>query len=398
VRQLTAEAHDYLTQPDPASTALRLTYFEPRVAEALYGLEHASVRWHRDVRARLGRAELRAVEILRAPFSGSTTAFAVLHVTLPEDPLSTLFALARSSTHDDPATGRPALAQLLPAGTGITEGRANTIAHLTFTDAPTVVMPQPYDHWPADRQWLWLTASATPLDGFPPDAEDASLFEGLVRLSADWRALVLRDGVAFVGLTADPGGDATFHAIAQTYVHSIYLDVALLGRMQVGALQELSNQIAGIRISTNRPPTLSALERRLMEIRRVLWSRHVTLHGRGNDLLDRYQAQHRLPELLQHVVADLTDASRVVETATTRSVNAALGLLTVLGLPFGLAYAAGAVLAEHSLLLFGVCTATAAVIASVLLIAFPPLRRMVGALRAVRVPVTSSAQVRHPRS
>lgn len=67
-----------------------------------------------------------------------------------------------------------------------------------------------------------------PLERFAPDPEDTALFAGRVRFSADWQALVLRDGTAFVGLSADPGGDQTFHATAAHHVHTIYLDVFLL--------------------------------------------------------------------------------------------------------------------------------------------------------------------------
>lgn len=372
VRQLVADSGS-LVAPDSADTERRLTYFEERVAEALYRR-----RWHRSCRATLAGATVQAVELLRTPLSGRDRGIAVLHVLLPENPLETLAALAACPARDDSA-----LRDLLPAGTTIVKSRAQTISHMTFTDTAPAIMPAEYAAWPAAHQWLWLAASATPFEVFPPDPEDLTVFDGLVRFSRDWRALVLRDGAAFVGLVPDPGGDQTFHATAQTHVHSLYLDAFLLGRMQVAAMHDLNNKIAIARTRTIEPRLLIALEHRLMEVRRTLWARHVTVRGRGNDLLTRYQAQHRLPELWEHVVADLGDASRLVEAGTARAVNAALGLLTVLGLPFGLAYSAGALFGQQGGDAFLLCTAIAVLIALLLVLVFPPVRRMIDALRSI---------------
>lgn len=372
VRQWTAESGPLVT-PDPADADRRLTYFEERVSEALYRR-----RWHRSCHATLAGATVQAVEVLRTPLSGPGRGIAVLHVLLPEQPLETLAALAAC-----PLREAATLRDLLPAGTTVTNPRAQTISHLTFTGEAPAILPAEYAAWPAAHQWLWLAASATPFEVFPPDPEDLTVFDGLVRFSRDWRALVLRDGAAFVGLVADPGGDQTFHATAQTHVHSLYLDAFLLGRMQVAAMHDLNNRIAAARTRTIEPRLLIALEYRLMEVRRTLWARHVTVRGRGNDLLTRYQAQHRLPELWEHVVADLGDASRLVEAGTARAINAALGLLTVLGLPFGLAYAAGALLGQQGVRAFLACTAAAVLVALLLVLVFPPVRRMIDALRSV---------------
>ncbi|MFI1990821.1 hypothetical protein [Actinoplanes sp. NPDC020271] len=352
-----------------AAPAARLGYLESRVAEAVYGRDGAPVRWHREVSGELGGAELFAAEILRTPLSGPDAALAILHVRLP-DP-GVLGHLARH-----PAEAAP----FLPDGATVSGGRALTLTHLTFTGPPVAPMPAEYGQWPVDRQWLWLAASSTPVTAFPPDVDDQDLFAGLLHLSADWRALVLRDGVAFVGLTADPGGERTFHAAAETYVHSIYLDALLLGRMQVHALRRLSNGLGELRVSTATTRDLHDQQSRLMELRRTLWSEHLTMHGHANDLLERYQAQYRLGRLREQVMADLADLAHLVDAQNSRTVNAGLGLLTVIGLPFGLTYAGGAVLADQSLTLFLSCTGVAILLVALLLFLFPPLRQMVDAL------------------
>ncbi len=339
------------------------------MAEALYGRPSAPVRWHREVSGELGDLEVFAVEILRTPLSGRYAALAILHVRLSGPAVIT--DLARS-----PAEAGP----FLPPGVTVTGSRALTITHLTFAGPLTQPMPREYRQWPPDRQWLWLAASGTPVSAFPPDVDDQELFTGLLHLSADWRALVLRDGVAFLGLSEDPGGEQTFHAAAETYVHSIYLDALLLGRMQLLALRRLGNDLGELRYATVTPRHLHERQRRLMEVRRTLWSEHLTMHGHANDLLERYQTQYRLGRLREQVMTDLADLAHLVDAQNSRSVNAGLGLLTVIGLPFGLAYAGGAVFADQSPLLFLICTGIAILLVGILLFLFPPLRQMIDAM------------------
>ncbi|XVV10017.1 hypothetical protein ACQP2X_34945 [Actinoplanes sp. CA-131856] len=350
-----------LVAPAPADQVRRLTYFESRVSESLYG-----ARWWQDS----ADDAVAGVEIVRLPYADdSRAALMVVHVHLdPADPVAALGALVAAG----PAAG------LLPPGAVVRPGRVQTVAHVTFVGDPPV--PSAAYDWPAHRQWAWLLASATPFDRVPPDPEDTALFDGEVRLSRDWTALVLRDGAAFVGRTPD-GGTQSFHHAAEVYVHSLYLDVFLLGRMQWRALNDFANRVATARSERLDPSALSDLEHRLVEIRRNLWIQQATSRGIGNELLARHQAQHRLTELMAHVETDMGAAVRFLEAVTGRSVNAALGLLTVVGLPFGLAYAGGAIWADPSPRLFWTCTLLAAVAAVLLAVLLPPIRPMIRSLR-----------------
>ncbi|WP_405580693.1 hypothetical protein [Streptomyces sp. NBC_01190] len=360
----------------------RLNYFESRVAQTLYGGQGPAVRWHRESSACPADAAVAAVEILQAPaFSGERTGLAVLHLRFGADPVGDLAGLCDLSSSPAGAANRSRLQALMPDGVTIPSQvrRASTLAHVTFGGAAQPTMSPAYGSWPARDQWLWCLASAAPESLFPPDPEDPSLFEGRVRFSADWQALVLRDGVAFVGTSPDPGGENVFHAAAETYVHSIYLDVLLLGRMQANALNTLANQIATIGLDRLGAGQLEVLEGRLIELRRTFGRDHITAHGKGNEILRQYFAQHRVPELRARLVDDLADTARYVEAAGARSVNAVLGLVTVLGLPFGLSYAAGALWGGSGARSFAVWTAVGAV-ASLAAVLLPPVRAMLRAI------------------
>ncbi|MEC4019496.1 hypothetical protein [Streptomyces sp. H27-D2] len=315
------------------------------------------------------------------PLAGDGSGLAVLHVDLGSDPVAALEGLCRLATGPGGGEGRTVLESLLPDGVSLLLGAAKsrTLAHVTFADGPRAVMSAPYDGWTAVEQWLWLLASGCSEARFAPDPDDPGTHSGTVRFSADWKALVLRDGTAFVGMSPDPGGDC-FHAVAEAHVHSIYLDALLVGCMQFHALNGVANNVAGTEAAQLDSDVLAELEYHLMHVRRRLWFSHITVRGKGNEVLRQFQAQHALPELLENIVNELADAGRLVEALTSRSVNAALGLLTVLGLPVGVAFAAGALWAEPHPRLFLMSTLAAVAGAVVLMTAVRPARQMLRAL------------------
>ncbi|MFE6056744.1 hypothetical protein ACFQ6N_38910 [Kitasatospora sp. NPDC056446] len=358
-----------------ADRARRMTYFEPRVAESLYGSPQRPARWHRALDPDGPGPAVEAVELLRLPAvlgpAAGHQGLAVLHVRLSPEPLTDLPYLA------DPSRGGALLAAALPPGARLPQPgrRPWTLCHVTFAaGSPPEAMPAAYAAWGARDQWLWLLASATPLERFPPDPQDDGLFAGRVRFSADWQALVLRDGAAFVGTSPDPGGDAVFHAGAAALVRTIYLDTFLLGRLQVLGLNRLANAVAGLHAHEADGHRLLSLERRAIELRRALWSSHITTRAKANELLERFQEQHRLPDLLTATGTALADAARYVETARSRRGALALGLISAVGLPFGLAYSAGALWGAPSPLNLLVCTLAALAATALAFTLLPPLR------------------------
>ncbi|MEU6388206.1 hypothetical protein [Streptomyces sp. NPDC046939] len=377
-------------RPDVAGRELRLTYFESRLQEVLYGVDGRPVRWHRPfpTPVPLAGARVLGVEILRMPLVRDGLGLAVLHVDLTDpdslgsSPVPALERLCRLATSGAPSeTDGDALQALLPAGTRLerTSTRARTLAHVTFEGRPEPIMSAPYAEWTAVDQWLWLLASACSEERFAPDPEDPAVASGTVIFSADWRSLVLREGAAFVGMTADPGDDG-FHALAEAHVHSIYLDALLVGAMQLYALNEVANAVANTPAAKLDADTLAALEHRLMNVRRRLWSSHITVRGKGNEVLRQFQEQHALQALLDNIISELADAARLVEAMTNRSVNAALGLLTILGLPIGVAFSAAAVWGDPGPRLFLVSALGAVAGAVVMVAAFRPARQMLRAL------------------
>ena len=350
---------------------LRLTYFRSRVLRAIY-----ERRWYVLRDQPLSCANLFGVELAALPDDLQLqSGVAVYHLSLAEQDINALARLSRLEGSPTACVTRDKLQAELPLGVIIEEGtrRAWTAAHATFADDS----PRPLDPqlpWTPRDQWLWVTASMTPLEDYPPSPDDQSLLTSRVRLSRDWDALVLRDGIGFVGATADDGDPANFHAVADALVHTVYLDIFLLTRLQLLAMNALADQLAQAGLTPQDRRVLSNLELRLASFRKTLWWESVSIYGRANHLLETAQEQLGLPRLMSQIIADLRDIASFVEARAARRTNALLALLTVVGLPFGLSYASAITITTPSVLLFAV-TSVIAIGVVVLLLAIIPAAR-----------------------
>jgi hypothetical protein len=350
----------------PSDTAARTTYFNVHTARVLYGTPEPAPggsppsgesgwplrRGHLWVDAspdQLLPARMTAVEVLAHGASGQRGAFIVAHLCLPaKEPLTELQAL---TTARKTGVGNPLL-DLLEGGPSSPLG--NSVANLPATVRPfavTLAVPRgelpegPYGRsfpWDPLRQWLFAFASARTSAQFPADPEDTSLLEGLVRLSQDWSALVLRDGAAFVGRV--PAADSRYlSGSADAYVRSIYLDVFLLGQIQREELGMLTEKLASLGGSLDRLTELFSLEEDVSRFRNTYWWQHLTSHGTGNKLLVEFQRQHAMPQLFQQVIRELDDYSRYATLRADRQeqqqlsrVNILLSVLTLLTVPLTL--------------------------------------------------------------
>ncbi|SQD95029.1 conserved membrane hypothetical protein [Parafrankia sp. Ea1.12] len=206
-------------------------------------------------------------------------------------------------------------------------------------------LPPPADaasvsSWTSTDLWLWHLASRTTRTDFPPDPDHANeLLSGKVILSADWRGLITRDGAAFVSLRPDQGEEDLFFGFAQLYTHTAYLDALIIGMIQNANITRMIDEASRAFDTKDLPRHLAGLEKRAAYFRNIYWLRDASTHGPANDILTAYQVQHHLPEKFDAVLNEIADLNRIVQTQESQRVNAALGIITVLGLPFGIAFA-----------------------------------------------------------
>jgi hypothetical protein len=325
-----------LWRPGPLPVALpdgrhadrlaRATYFQARAADALYGSRDGSStsRWHRAVDGvRIAEGSVLGIELLGFPRyaagrdakGGAGTAagaasryLCVLHLALDKkDPLGGLTAAVKLNPDDESCVRRRELyAELVGSGFQIspTVRRALSVSMVTFQDElwPPLGAPR---QWTAATGWLWSAASATPLRQFCPDTEDPHVLDGLVYLSSSWRALVLRDGVGFLGLVPDSGDKTGFFAWGESYVRSLYTDVALIAALERDALDDFANRLAHIGNRFEKSLEFRRLVNEVTEFRNLFWWESVTRHGNANSILEQLHAAHRTPRLFAGVVADL---------------------------------------------------------------------------------------------
>lgn len=183
--------------------------------------------------------------------------------------------------------------------------------------------------------------------GLPPPPETVSeQLKDVVRISADWSALVLRQGAAFLGHRTDTGaGD--FFEFAALHSRTVYLDALLLGALQRDHIDELTDELSEV-FNSKLARRVGALERNIAVFRSTYWRQHLTAHGPANDLLLAFQNQHRLPARFHEILAEAADYSRLVQTQESQQISGALGVLTILGLPLGTALSILQVLADNS--------------------------------------------------
>jgi hypothetical protein len=295
----------------------RGTYFQARASEALYS---DFSRWHTSASVRVRDAELVALELLAFPeYWQPTTAadgsgsgyLALFHLALPaEDPLECLWWLVELADTSE-SSARACLNDVLGEWHVAREvRRATSLCFLAFNESPPKVAAAPTG-WDPLTSWLWWAASATPFEVVPPDVEDPTLLAGLTFLSMTWRALVLRDGVGFIG--RDPDAPCEFYDFAQKYVQSIYADVVALALTQRYCLNSLANRLAAIGDRHVQRDVLHVLTNDLTEFRNVYWWQDVTSHTVGNELLVRLQSAYGTGTLFDRVVADVNDFRRQVD-------------------------------------------------------------------------------------
>ena len=328
-----------------ATADVRRTYFNERSGQALYGADRVH-RWTaRGEGLELPGAEfeLVGVEILRVPGNRlDRNGLAVIHGRFAADGLAlveTLQALCDIGSASSPLRlwCDEALDGCGVVGPSIKRAMAMTLV----TPARPLAAPLPadgYEAWPAELQWLWLLASATPAEGYLPAPEAREALAGsLVRLSAGWQALVLRDGTALLGSGPDMSPVYRLFEDPELHFRTIYLDALLLGQMQRLVLTQIADDLAAVVDPVLDPQRLLDLERELTTFRNVFWWRHLGPQWHGNALLGAYQKQHEIAELLDQVADELGDYSNKAERAATQRSEALLGVLAVISLPVGAA-------------------------------------------------------------
>ena len=346
--------------------AARASYFNAHTARVLYGPPDAgsggSAPGPPDSGPRRGHCWLgpdhedllptrvTALEVLSYGITGAGRALVIVHLCLPtKDPLAELQELTVPrkvgvgnrllDLLESGSAGLP-LADVIEPVDGMVRPFAVTLA------VPQGELPDgpfgPSFPWQPLQQWLFAFASARTAGLFPADPEDGSLLDGFVRLSQDWSAMVLRDGVAFVG--RKPATESPYlRDAADAYVRSIYLDAFLLGLIQQAELDAIMGRLAGLGGPLDRLADLLALEEDVSRFRNTYWWQHLTSHGTGNRLLVEFQRQQAIPRLFEQVVRELDDYSRHATLRADRQeqrqlgrVNVLLSVLTVLTVPMTL--------------------------------------------------------------
>jgi hypothetical protein len=330
-----------LQHRDVRSTAeARTEYFSAKAARVLYGDAHGPKRWHDPSHHTVGDVEVTGVEVLRINDEPEAHGLAAVHLRPGNGmPIPLLRSLAGRRDAPpppfDPQKFVDGQATIKPGS------RPFTITFVTSAKQglPRLYRQPRYWRWGSVEQWLWALASRTDLTDYPPDPKNLEPADNdIIRLSSDWHAVVLRDGMGVAGLRPDRGRTDAFFGYADLYLRSIYLDAILLGIAQVQGLTTLEERMASA-LDSSVSATMAELEQRVSSFRHQLWAQHLTPHGTPNRLLTAYQRQHALGERFDQILTEISDFNRLARDDETRHVNSAVVVFTLVTVPAGIALA-----------------------------------------------------------
>ncbi|MFI9597913.1 hypothetical protein [Nonomuraea sp. NPDC052265] len=360
----------------------RSEYYSAKAARVLYGDAAHARRWHDASRRLTAHGEIAGIEALRVTDEPDACGLVAIHLRLRQGtPIALLRALARRRDAL-PADFDPQ--ELVGGQVTIEPGvRPFTITFITSArnGLPRLYRQPRYWRWPPVCQWLWALASRTNLADYPPDPKNLEPADNeIIRLSSDWQAIVLRDGMGVVGVRSDRGQDDPFYCYAELYLRSIYLDAVLLGMLQKQGLTHLEKRMAAA-LDSALSATMAGLEREVSFFRHQLWAQHLTPHGTPNRLLTAYQRQHALRERFEQMLTEISDFNRLTRDDENRHVNSAVVVFTLVTVPAGIALALLQVLGTDQPWLLATVAGVCLVLIALLLrtrsarVAFRALRR-----------------------
>lgn len=259
-----------------------------------------------------------------------------------------------------------------------------------FFDALTVFLP-PGWHWRRRRQtihrlvrfehpqtnddevdgYLYLLAAGQSRGQGLPEKGRVEKVKVIPRYGAEWYFLALRDGIAFRQYSAPEGEDtnaAYENAALRIYIHSLYLDVFILSRMQHMAINALKSRNAFA--SLEDANSLNLLERDVFEFRRNLWCESATTSKAKplDVVLHSLQQQYSMQDDVEQFRSNVAESSSLATSLRER--EAAEGqartekliryVSAIIG-PAGLTYTGAAVLTDPSPGAFAAATAVASV-------------------------------------
>ncbi|MDP4505860.1 hypothetical protein [Nonomuraea turcica] len=360
----------------------RSEYYSAKAARVLYGDEAYPRRWHDASHRVIGDVAVTGVEALRVTDEPDACGLVAIHVRLMRGaPIALLRALAgrRNAplTDFDPQELVGGQAKIEPGA------RPFTVSFVTSAGSglPRLYRQPRYWRWAPACQWLWSLASRSSLLDYPPDPKNLEPADSeILRLSSDWHAVVLRDGMGVTGVRPDQGQNDPFFGYAELYLRSIYLDAVLLGMLQKQGLTHLEERMAAA-LDSSLSTTMAELEREVSSFRHQLWAQHLTPHGTPNRLLTAYQRQHVLRERFEQILTEINDFNRLSREDENRQVNSAVVVFTLVTVPAGIALALLQVMETNEPWLFVTVGGVSAVLIALLLrtrsarVAFKALRR-----------------------
>jgi len=322
-------------------TSLRRTLIDGRAASVLYGRRDGHDRRHvltqESFESGSVTFDLHAVEWLAsAELGAEVTGLSLLHVRSTHPDAKELLQAWERISRPQRDGGLPLLSTVVKRASGIDVASRRHVYHpfrIAYVPEP-LSEPNLFEGSDLDPkiQWGFAFAAGVSPESFSPGVRDSSEIEqSAFDLSADWTAIVLRDGAAFLTTPGRPPS-SFLSDHAPTLVATVYTDAFLLGLLQSIALSAFTDELAQIRDPAGSISEVESLDARLSRLRNALWWQQVTQSGHANRLLELFRSQRKLQKIMAQTTAELESYVRQTTLRTNRTLTVAVSIFALFGL------------------------------------------------------------------
>jgi len=272
-------------------------------------------------------------------------------------------------------------AAVAPATVGNNVRRARLMALVQpgVGDLPEIAANLGAATWSRQEQWLWYLATCHLPTGVSVGSDRVDTLRlAIDRISDEWSSFSAVEGTAYVASAPSELDPQVIDILRQRTFrfHTIEVDAFLLAEAQDMLSTSISDRLYLAQINKDAASGAIDTKRALVQFRQMYWGDRIAERGfTANRLLVARRNVKDLPARISQLKVDAEEAVSSASERANEDTSAALGVLTVVGLPISTALAVwGALGATLTGLLVAAATSVAASL--VLVFAVPGLRRI----------------------
>jgi|GEM_PF-4530478 len=320
----------------PAKADLRRSYFYPAVADVLYGSTDTPSRWHVEIqRDFFSRIKIAALEVLLSREPLNQSGYLVLHLR-SETPVAEELPKILDHVSANTRSVQNFLQEIGLNTIVLTEPSEGSRPFVVCYS--TAEIEGTSDSESVNRV-LFRLASGTSEERFPLSGPSQ---EGLgLPLSSSWQSLSLRDGLAFLAISAPDMDMFISTGRAAALVSSVYLDTVLLALLQRDASEALASELYAGTTQDKRRLGVREVSNVLEAVRSALWFGRISRYAIPNQLLEQLNDQQGTSTLLSRLIVEVESRAAYYRELHGSRLERFAMIIATLGIPTALVLGTG---------------------------------------------------------